>query len=129
MAQVTIYGLRSTLDRHRTALSDAIHASVMGALAYPAEKRFHRFIGLAPEDFVHPDDRSDDYVTIEISIFEGRSVDAKKALIQALYAKIGEACGIAPADVEITILETPRANWGIRGVPGDELTLPYKVIV
>lgn len=129
MAQVTIYGLRSTLDRHRTELSDAIHASVKEALAYPAEKRFHRFIGLAPEDFVHPEDRSDDYVIIEISMFEGRSLDAKKALLRALYANIGEACGLAPADVEITIFETPRANWGIRGVPGDELALTYKVSI
>ena len=31
--------------------------------------------------------------------------------------------------VEITIYETPRGNWGIRGVPGDELMLGYKVEV
>ena len=129
MAQVTIYGLRSTLDRHRKALSDAIHASVMGALAYPAEKRFHRFIGVSPEDFVHPDDRTDDYVIVEISMFHGRSIDAKKALIRALYANIGAACGITSTDIEITIFETPRENWGIRGVPGDELTLTYAVTI
>ena len=30
-------------------------------------------------------------------------------------------------DLEITILETPKHNWGIRGLPGDELQLNYKV--
>ncbi len=25
-----------------------------------------------------------------------------------------------------TITETPKHNWGIRGLPGDELTLNYK---
>ena len=34
---------------------------------------------------------------------------------------------IAPQDVEITITETPRHNWGIRGLPGDELQLGYKI--
>jgi len=31
--------------------------------------------------------------------------------------------------VEITITETPRSNWGIRGLPADELELSYKVDV
>jgi hypothetical protein len=32
-------------------------------------------------------------------------------------------------DVEITITETPKYNWGIRGMIGDELKLNYKVEV
>ena len=86
MAQVKIFGLRSTLDRHRQGLSDAIHRSVVDALAYPADNKYHRFIGLAPEDFVFPADRSESYTIIEISMFSGRSTEAKKALIRALYA-------------------------------------------
>lgn len=127
MSQVKVYALDATIDRVRAPLSDAIHAAVMSALDYPPEKRFHRFIRLGREDFVHPADRSDDYVIIEIAMFEGRSVAAKKALVRALFANIEADCGIAPQDVEITITETPRANWGIRGVPGDELGLNYKV--
>jgi 4-oxalocrotonate tautomerase family enzyme len=129
MAQVKIFGLRSMLDLHRQGLSDAIHRSVVEALSYPADKKFQRFIGLAPEDFVFPADRSEAYTIIEISMFEGRSTEAKKALIRALYANIGETCGISPQDVEITIVETPRENWGIRGLPGDELRLGYDVQV
>jgi hypothetical protein len=37
--------------------------------------------------------------------------------------------GIEPQDVEITIFETPPANWGIRGRCGDELALDYDVSV
>ena len=61
--------------------------------------------------------------------FKGRSVEAKKALIRALYKNIGRACGIEANDVEITISETPKENWGIRGMPGEELALNYKVNV
>jgi phenylpyruvate tautomerase PptA (4-oxalocrotonate tautomerase family) len=127
MAQVKIFGLQSNLDPIRKTLSDAIHRAVVEALAYPPEKRFHRFIGLTPDDFLYPPDRSDRYLILEISIFEGRSVEAKKALIRALYQYIGDATGITPNDIEITIFETPRHNWGIRGMPGDELSLNYKV--
>ncbi|MBU8536834.1 tautomerase family protein [Falsiroseomonas tokyonensis] len=129
MAQVKIYGRRATLAPLRTALSDAIHAAVMQALAYPAEKRFHRFIGLDAEDFIHPPDRSAHYIIIEISLFEGRSPEAKKALIRGLFARIPEATGITPQDIEITLQESPRSAWGIRGLPGDEIGLDYKVEV
>lgn len=108
MSQVKIYGHRESLQAHRTALSDAIHAAVVEALNFPPNKRFHRFIALEPEDFIHPSDRSRQYMVIEISMFEGRSPDAKRELIRKLFAHIEQRCGIAPQDVEITIFETPR---------------------
>ncbi len=129
MAQIKIYALRQRLMGKQETLSTAIHKSVMEALAYPAEKKFHRFLLLEPDDFVFPADRSADYTIIEISLFAGRSVEAKKQLIRLLYANIEEAVGIVPQDVEITLFETPQSNWGIRGVPGDELALNYKVEV
>jgi len=61
VSQVKIFGLRTELDACKGALSDAIHAAVMEALAYPAEKRFHRFIGLDKSDFIYPADRSERY--------------------------------------------------------------------
>lgn len=129
MAQIKVYAHRATVEAHRRELSEAIHESVMEAFRYPKEKRFQRFIALEPEDFVHPDDRSERYTVIEISVFEGRSVEAKKALVRALFRNVARRCGIEAHDLEITIFETPRANWGIRGVPGDELAIAYDVDV
>ena len=129
MAQVKIYGNRQRLDPNKQVLSDAIHASVVDALNYPVEKRFHRFMLLDEDDFIYPPDRSQDYTLLEISMFAGRSVEAKKKLIRLLYQYIGESCGIAANDLEITIFESPKENWGIRGEPGDELALGYQVEV
>jgi len=36
---------------------------------------------------------------------------------------------IEPLDIEIILIETPKYNWAIRGVAGDELSLNYKVNV
>lgn len=127
MAQIIIYSHREHLAGRKRAISDALHACVTDALGLPADKRFHRFIGLEPEDFVFPPDRSSAYTIIEISLFAGRTVETKKALIRAIFARFEAELGIAPRDVEITIHETPRENWGIRGQPGDELALNYRV--
>ena len=129
MAQVKVYGLRPRLEPVRLALSEAIHAAVVEAFQYPPEKRFHRFLHLDDADFLFPADRSDRYTIIEISLFEGRSTEAKKALIRGLYARIPAATGIPAQDIEITISETPRHAWGIRGLPGDEIGLDYRVEV
>ncbi|KRC47134.1 4-oxalocrotonate tautomerase [Leifsonia sp. Root227] len=129
MAQVLVYGRRESLARHRTALADAIHAAIMVSLTYPAEKRFQRFIPLDSGDFIYPEDRGPDYTIIEISMFEGRSEEAKRVLITELFARIRAEAGIDPHSVEITITETPKANWGIRGQVATDLALGYSVEV
>ena len=129
MAQIKIFGLGSELDPIKSRLSDAIHDCVIEALALPRDKRFHRFFSLDADSFVFPADRSARYTIIEISMFEGRSVEAKKRLIALLFSRLHQDLGMAPNDVEITITETPRTNWGIRGQPGDELGLTYSVNV
>ena len=129
MAQIKVFGLRSEIEPIKSQLSDAIHTCVIEALALPRDKRFHRFFSLEADSFVYPGDRSARYTIIEISMFEGRSVETKKRLIASLFSRLHQDLGFSPNDVEITITETPRANWGIRGQPGDELNLTYSVDV
>jgi phenylpyruvate tautomerase PptA (4-oxalocrotonate tautomerase family) len=129
MSQIKIYGLKDSLKSHQTNLSSAIHKVVVEALAYPVDKKFHRFIGLDQSEFIFPADRNSSYTIIEISMFEGRSLEIKKTLIKLLFQYIEQGTGIAPQNVEINIFETPKCNWGIRGQFGDELALGYKVRV
>ncbi len=129
MAQVKIYGLKEFVVKVRTQLSSAIHESLQAVFGLPKNKRFHRYILLDKDNFMYPSDRTDNYIIIELSLFEGRTVETKKNLIRMLYLKINEQTGISHQDIEITIFETPRTNWGIRGVPADELALDYKVTI
>ncbi len=129
MAQIKIYGYRQHLEPIQQKLSDVLHNCVVDTLQYPRDKRFHRFVKLDDGDFYYGTGRSKKYTVIEISIFEGRSVSAKKALIRAIFRQFESELDISPNDVEITIFETPRHNWGIRGKVGDELDLGYKVDV
>jgi phenylpyruvate tautomerase PptA (4-oxalocrotonate tautomerase family) len=129
MVQVKIYGLKDNILPKRFALSYVIQATLTEAIGTPETKRFQRFIILDPENFIFPSDRTNNYTIIEIIMFEGRSTETKKNLIRLLYQKIKETVEIAPQDLEITLIETPKSNWGIRGVPGDELDLDYQVDV
>lgn len=101
----------------------------MQALDYPAEKKVHRFVLLDAEDFIHPPNRGLDYTVIEISMFEGRTETAKRTLITELFERIQAKTGIAPHNVEITISETPKVNWGIRGMNAADLSLGYRIEV
>jgi 4-oxalocrotonate tautomerase family enzyme len=129
MAQVVVYGRRESLDQRRSVLSEAIHAAIMTALEYPPEKKFQRFIALDESDFIYPADRGTSYTIIEISMFEGRTDAAKRALIAELFTRVEAQAGISPHSLEITITETPRVNWGIRGQNAADLTLNYRVEV
>jgi hypothetical protein len=62
-------------------------------------------------------------------MFEGRSAEAKKRLICLLFERISAQLAISTQDIEMTIFETPRHNWGMRGLPGDAVGLSYQVNV
>ena len=129
MSQVKIYGVDSQLVPKRELLSDVIHSCIMDALGMPKDKRAHRFIALAKEDFLMPGGRTEAYTIIEISVIEGRTPETKKKLIRLLFDRIQEQIGITHMDLEICIYESPACNWGFRGMHGDEIKLSYDINV
>ncbi len=129
MSQIKIYGLKESLNPIKQQLSDVIHACVVEALQFPADKRAHRFFPLEKEDMLYPAGRTENYIIIEITMIEGRSVEAKKKLIRLLFDNIKQTLGITFEDIEICIYENPACNWGFRGFHGDEVKLNYNIKV
>lgn len=129
MVQIKISGLADKLNPIKSELSNTIHTCLIEILKIAPEKKFHRFFPLEKENFYYPSDRSENYLIIEVVMFEGRSIDTKKELIRKLSQNIHKNFHISVNDIEITLFETPKCNWGIRGIPGDELNLNYKVEV
>lgn len=129
MAQIKIYGIKEKLAPIQNCLSEVIHACVMEALQFPADKRAHRFFPMEKEDMLYPEGRSDAYTIIEISMIEGRSIETRKKLIRLLFDNIQDKVGIRHQDIEICIQESPACNWGFRGMHGDEVKLNYNIHV
>jgi phenylpyruvate tautomerase PptA (4-oxalocrotonate tautomerase family) len=129
MAQFKIYGRTHFLLASHRAIGELVHRAAVRTLQLPADKRFQRFIPLDDWQLVAPPDRSERYLLIEVLMFSGRTLAARKALVRALIDDLTRELQLHVNDVEITLVESPRENWGIRGQHGDELALPYKVDV
>lgn len=129
MGQIKIFGIRAALHPIREKMSEIISECMFEAFQFPKEKKAHRFIYIEEDSFFYFEGRSAKHTIIEISAFEGRSIEAKKKLYQLIFEKFEKQLAITPMDVEITIFETPMHNWGIRGKSADELILNYKINV
>jgi phenylpyruvate tautomerase PptA (4-oxalocrotonate tautomerase family) len=129
MGQIKIFGLAQELNKNKNKMSEVIHSCMVDGLKFPTDKKFQRFFPLATDDFYYPAGRTEKYTIIEVSMFEGRSVEAKKRFIELIYQRFREQLDIFENDIELTIFETHKFNWGIRGYSGDELELNYNVNV
>ncbi|ANB26942.1 hypothetical protein A6F57_18230 [Alteromonas stellipolaris] len=127
---IVIYGIDKHLNPIKSQLSEVIHGCMQSVLGMPEDKRAHRFIPLAKENFFYPGGRTDCYTVIEINMMKGRKPETQKTLIKALFKEIESALGINPIDIEITIKEQEKYQWGFRGITGDEASdLKYNVDV
>lgn len=125
---IVIYGIKEQLNPIKSVLSDIVHGCMCSVLGMPEDKRAHRFIPMAQDDFYFPGGRSEAYTVIEINMMEGRQTETKKALIKSLFTEIEKGLSISPVDIEITIKEQPAHCWGFRGLTGDEVTdLKYNI--
>jgi hypothetical protein len=129
MAQIKIFGIREEIHPIKEKLSEILHECIINAFQYPKEKKAHRFIYIEKDSFLFFEGRTNKHTIIELNMFEGRTIEAKKKFYKLLFDRFENELGIIPMDLEITIFETPMHNWGIRGKSGDELILNYKVEV
>jgi len=73
--------------------------------------------------------RSDHFTRVEIVLFSGRSLGAKRKLYAALVRNLS-ALGVPAEQVKIVLIEVPAENWGLRGgVPASEIDLGFEVRV
>jgi len=57
----------------------------------------------------------------KIMILEGRTMEAKQALIRAVTAAIAETLQAKPESIRVILEDVPKENWGIAGVTAKEL--------
>lgn len=115
--------------KEKRALLDAVHTSLVDALKIPEDDRNQRLDEYAHDDFLVPPGRTDRYVLIEITMFPGRSLDARRNLYRLLVDRLAQL-GIPETDIIIVLHEPPLHNWGIRGgQPASEVRLGFKLDV
>ena len=111
------------------ALIEAVQSALCEALLLPEWDRTLRLIEHAPDHFAVPPGRGPRYTLIEVTMFSGRSIAAKRALYRAIVRNLG-SLGVPSDDIKITLIEVPPENWGIRGgQPASEVDLGFKIEV
>ncbi|SDO72135.1 Tautomerase enzyme [Rhodoferax sp. OV413] len=103
-----------------TALMEAVYLAMREALKVPEDDRQIRYIEHRPEHFWVAPGKSENYTLVEVLMFPGRSMDAKRTLYQGITQRFG-ALGIAPIDVMVVLTEPPKESWGLLGLPASEI--------
>lgn len=128
MPSVRVETSRGWLGDRRAAFLEAIHQSLVEGLLIPDGDRDVRLTQHDPEDLLLPPDASPRRTSIEITLFVGRSIEAKRRLYKALVRRLAPF-GLVAADVKVQLIELERENWGLNGMPASEINLGFKVDV
>jgi phenylpyruvate tautomerase PptA (4-oxalocrotonate tautomerase family) len=113
----------------KARLLDAIHAATVEALRIPDEDRMQILTEHPAGAFEFPPRKGDRFTLIQVTMFAGRSLDAKRRLYQAVVGNLGRL-GVPPSDVLIVLHEVALENWGVRGgTPASDVDLGFEVDV
>ena len=128
MPLVKVSLLKGKSIEEKKALLDAIHAALLDAFKIPENDRTQRIFEFEPENFDIPEEKTSNYTIIEIDVFPGRSLDAKRKLYQKIVQNLSEQ--IQPNDILVILKEPSLENWGVRGgMPASEIDLGFKLDV
>jgi len=94
-------------------LLGAVHEALVEAFKIPDGDRHQQLLELDAARFEIPADRGAGFTLVEITAFPGRSIEAKRALYQAL-ARRCEAAGVPARDLFVVLFEPPLENWSPR---------------
>ncbi len=119
---------RSRSAEEVEAFIEAVYQAQREALKVPEGDRQIRYVEHRPEHFAIPPEKSDNYTYVEINIFPGRSLDAKRKLYASIVRRFA-ALGVAAEDILIVLHEPPLDNWGLRGKPASEVDLGFSLDV
>lgn len=104
-------------DAYRQAIFDSLYRALRETLNVPEDDQFMTITEHEAANFRYGDAfgvaRSDDLVYIQITVFNTRTVEQKKALFQRVAELLGESPGIRPEDVFVNVYDAPKENWSV----------------
>ena len=104
----------SWLDGKQTAFLEAVHRAVVQTLKTPDDEPLARLIEHPANSYLTPHSAGERFTRIEIVLFRGRSLEAKRELYRAMVQNL-RPFDIPPEDVKVVLVETTSENVGFRG--------------
>src|SRR5437764_12656278 len=95
-------------EAYRQAIFDSLYRAMREALSVPEDDQFMTITEHDAANFRYGAAfgiaRSDDLVFVQITVFDTRTVEEKKALFRRIAELLAESPGIRPEDVFVNIL-------------------------
>jgi phenylpyruvate tautomerase PptA (4-oxalocrotonate tautomerase family) len=104
-------------EAYRQAIFDSLYQAMREALGVPEDDQFMTITEHDAANFRYGKAfgvaRSEDLVYIQITVFDTRTAEQKKALFRRIAGLLGENPGIRPEDVFVNIYEAAKENWSV----------------
>ena len=105
-------------EAYRQAIFDGLYRAMRETLSVPEDDQFmtiseHDAANLRYGASCFGITRSDDVVFIQITVFNTRTAEQKKALFRRTAELLGESPGIRPENVFVNVLESAKENWSV----------------
>lgn len=112
----------------RAELLEALQRALLTGLIIPEQDRCITLTEHDGDCFMVPPNKGAAYMVIEIILFQGRSINAKRRLYRAIADEM-RAFGAAETDIKIVLVEVAVENWGLGGLPASEIELGFEINV
>ena len=104
-------------EAYRQAIFDSLYRAMRETLNVPDDDQFMTITEHDAANFrtgnAYGVVRSADVVYIQITVFNTRTAEQKKALFRRTAELLGDNPGIRPEDVFVTILDAAKENWSV----------------
>nr|HEV8009701.1 tautomerase family protein [Bradyrhizobium sp.] len=104
-------------EAYRQAIFDSLYQAMRETLNVPEDDQFMTISEHDAANFRYGNAygvaRSIDVLYIQITVFNSRTVEQKKALFRRIAELLGENLGVRPEDVFVNIYDTPKENWSV----------------
>jgi phenylpyruvate tautomerase PptA (4-oxalocrotonate tautomerase family) len=97
-------------------IGDGVHRALVATISVPALDKFQIITEHSPERLIADAEylgirRSEGVVLIQITLSQGRSVEQKKALFEAIARNLSSEADVRPEDVFVNLIEVAKENW------------------
>jgi len=101
---------------YRQALTAAIQRSLVDTFNVPQDDMFMLLTEHTPDNMIYDRqylniERGDDFVVIQLTVSNTRTVEQKKALYRRIVDELGQSPGVRPEDVFVNLVEVGKENW------------------
>jgi 4-oxalocrotonate tautomerase len=104
-------------EAYRQAIFESLYRAMREALNVPEGDHFMAISEHDAANFryghAYGIARSGDVLYIQITVFDTRTAEQKKALFAGIAKQLGQNPGIRPEDVFVVILDAAKENWSV----------------